>query len=143
MSRPPRARGLKRSSAHHAIETMTGTIPDSEERPYIPFEESQVVAAFQQAQEIRDAGANTRDAAEQLATQAKDASPKGATRLGVEAQAQMIQLSQQNQEALAKIIELEATQVEQVSRDEKRYERERLKYMDQFKSGIETLGRGE
>ena len=126
-----------------ALEKMTGRIPDSEARPYIPFEEMQVVEAFQQAQEIRNAGTSTRDAAEELISQAKDASPKGAARLGVQAQAQMIELSQQNQEALAKLIELEATQVEQVSREEKRYEAERLKYMEQFREGVETLGRSE
>lgn len=125
----------------HSLEEITGPIPDSEARPYIPFEEMQVVDGFHTAQEIRNAGQNTRDAAEQIAQQAKTASPKGAARLGVEAQAQLIQLSQQNQEALAKLIELAATQVEQTSREEKRFERERLRYMEEFREGLETLGR--
>ena len=42
----------------------------------------------------------------------------------------MMVLSQQNQEVLAKILELQAVQVEQVSREEKRLESERLKYLD-------------
>lgn len=125
----------------YALEQITGEIPESGARPWIPFEEMQVVEGFQTAQEIRGAGQSTRDAAQAIADQAKSASPKGAARLGVEAQAQLIQLSQQNQEALAKLIELEATQVEQVSREEKRYERERLRYMERFLEGLETLGR--
>lgn len=124
-----------------ALEDITGEIPASAERPYIPFEEMQVVDGFQLAREIRDAGADTRDAAQQISTQAETASPKGAARLGVEAMSQMMLLSQQNQEALAKMIELEATQVEQVSRDEKRFERERLRYMREFQEGLESLGR--
>ena len=43
--------------------------------------------------------------------------------------------------ALAKLIELESTSIEQVSRDEKCYERERLRYMEEFKEGLESLWR--
>lgn len=125
----------------YALEQITGEIPQSGARPWIPFEEMQVVDGFHTAGEIRNAGQSTRDAADEIALQAKTASPKGAARLGVEAQAQLIHLSQQNQEALAKLIELEATQVEQTSREEKRYERERLRYMERFQEGLETLGR--
>lgn len=123
----------------NVLEEITGEIPDAQFRPYILFEEMQVVEGFQLAQEIREAGDETRAAAQALESQAKTASPKGAARLAVEGQAQMIHLSQQNQEALAKLIELSSVQVEQVSRDEKRWERERLRYMDEMKSGTETL----
>ena len=125
------------------LEEITGEIPNSEVRPYIPFEEMQVVEGFQFAREIREGGKNTRNAAKQISLQAKTASPKGAARLGVEAMAQMVLLSQQNQEALAKLIELQATQVEQTSREEKRYEQARIEYMEEFRQGIETLGRPE
>ena len=124
----------------YVVEKITGALPeDTQARPYIPFDEMQVVDGLQLAQEIRNSGTSTRNAADQMAGEAQTASPKGAARLGVAAQAQMIHLSQQNQEALAKLIELSATQVEQVSRDEKRYERERQSYMDDFRRGLENL----
>jgi len=122
-----------------ALEDITGSIPDSEARPYIPFEEAQVVSGFQFAKEIEDQGEATRQAAQDLITQAKAASPKGAARLGVQAMSQSMLVSQQNQEALAKLIELTATQVEQVSREEKRYERERLNYMKEFQESLKNL----
>lgn len=112
------------------LEEITGRIPDSDARPYIPFEEMQVIEGFELAGEIRREGEKTREAAESIAQQALLASPKGAARLQAQAMGQMILVAQQNQEALAKLIELEATQVEQVSREEKRLERERIKYMD-------------
>lgn len=124
-----------------AIEDITGEIPDSTARPYIPFEEMQVVDGFNYAEEIRLAGELTREGASEIALQAKSASPKGAARLGVEAMTKIMVLSQENQEALAKLIELEATGLEQTSRDEKRYERERLRYMDEFKEGLDNLWR--
>ena len=122
-----------------ALETVTGEIPDSAFRPYIPFEEMQVVSGYQYAQAIRKASQQTRTAANDLSNQARSASPKGAARLGVEATSQMLLVEQQNQEALAKLIELQATHVEQVSREEKRYERERVKYMEDVQRGLETL----
>lgn len=125
----------------NVIEKVTGEIPNSEVRPYIPFEEMQVVEGFQFAQEIRKAGKETREAAHDLATQVQTASPKGAAKLGVEAMSQILVSSQANQEVMAKMIELQATQIEQVSREEKRYEYERLKYMDEFKESLQNLGR--
>ncbi len=122
-----------------ALESITGSIPNSDVRPYIPFEESEVVSGFQFAQEIRNAGENTRNAAQTILNEINTASPKGAQRLGVEAGAQNLLLSQQNQEALAKLIELNATQVEQVSREEKRYEEARLQYMQEFQDSIPNL----
>ena len=122
-----------------ALETVTGRIPDSDRRPYIPFEESEVVSGFQFAQEIRNQGETTRSAAQTILNEINTASPKGAQRLGVEAGAQNLILGQQNQEALAKLIELNATQVEQVSREEKRYEEARLHYMQEFQDSIPNL----
>ncbi len=113
-----------------SLEAITGKIPASHQRPYIPFEEMQVVEGFQLAQEIRGGSEATRDAASSISQQAQTASPKGAARLNAEALSQVMILSQQQQEALAKLIELEAVQVEQVSREEKRLEWERTKYLD-------------
>lgn len=125
-----------------SLEAITGTIPALNERPYIPFEESKVVEGFQFAQEIRKAGDETRDAAQSISEQAQDASPKGAARLSAEAMSRMMVLSQQNQEVLAKILELEAVQVEQVSREEKRLETQRLKYLDDAGDFLTALQEG-
>lgn len=122
-----------------SLEAMTGSIPNSEARAYIPFEEMQVVDGFQTAQAIREAGVQTRDAAQLISQQAQTASPKGAARLQADALSKMLVLSQQHQEAVAKLIELEATQVEQVSRDEKRLENERTKYMTDAKDYLSGL----
>ncbi len=123
----------------HSLEAVTGSIPDSEARPYIPFEEMQVVDGFQTAQEIRRAGEETRNTARAISQQAQIASPKGAARLQADALSRMLVISQENQEAVAKLIELEATQVEQVSREEKRLEAERLKYMSDAKDYLSGL----
>jgi len=116
-----------------SLEALTGAIPNSEARAYIPFEEMQVVDGFQTAQAIRQAGEETRNTARVISEQAQIASPKGAARLQADALSKMLVLSQEHQEAVAKLIELEATQVEQVSREEKRLENERTKYMSDAK----------
>jgi len=142
----PHVEMIKNSSdagnIRYALEKITGEIPRSEDRPYIPFEEMHVVESFQLAQEIRNAGNETRSAAISIAEQAKTASPKGAARLQTEALSQVMLLTQQNQETMAKLLELEAVQVEQVSRDEKRLENERLKYLDDAENYLETVLEG-
>jgi len=122
-----------------SLEAVTGAIPNSEARAYIPFEEMQVVDGFQTAQAIRQAGVATRETARAISQQAQIASPKGAARLQADALSKMLVLSQEHQEAVAKLIELEATQVEQVSRDEKRLENERIKYMGDAKDYLSGL----
>ncbi len=112
-----------------SLETITGSIPEGNQRPYIPFEEMQVVEAFQLASQIRDGGKDLRDAARQIQTQAETASPKGAVRLQAQGTAELMVLGQQSQESIAKLLELEATQIEQVSRREKEAERERLRFI--------------
>lgn len=124
------------SEIRESLEAITGEIPSSEVRAYIPFEEMQVVDGFKTAQAIRLAGIETRDTARAISQQAQIASPKGAARLQADALSKMLVLSQEHQEAVAKLIELEATQVEQVSRDEKRLENERTKYMSDAKDYI-------
>ena len=112
-----------------SLETITGSIPEGNQRPYIPFEEMQVVEAFQLASQIRDGGKDLRDAAHEIETQAETASPKGAVRLQGQGTAELMVLGQQSQESIAKLLELEATQIEQVSRREKEAERERLRFI--------------
>ena len=112
-----------------ALSEITGDIPEGNLRPYIPFEEMQVVDAFDLARQIREAGVSTRDSADSIANQAKAASPKGAARLQAQGTAHLMHLGQENQEAMAKLIELNATQIEQVTRLEKDRERERIAYL--------------
>ena len=112
-----------------SLETVTGSIPEGNQRPYIPFEEMQVVEAFQMAGQIREGGQDLRDAARQIQNQAQDASPKGAGRLQAQGIGELMVLGQQSQESIAKLLELEATQIEQVSRREKEAERERLRFI--------------
>lgn len=124
-----------------ALDQITGEIPETDARPYLVFEEMQVVDAFDLARQIREGGSVTRSAADQIAEQAKGASPKGAARLQAQAASQLMILGQQNQEALAKLLELEATQIQQVTREEKRIERERLKFMEDARDYAEGIAR--
>jgi hypothetical protein len=122
-----------------SLEVITGAIPEGNQRPYIPFEEMQVVEAFQLASQIREGGKDLRDAARQIQAQAETASPKGAVRLQAQGAAELMVLGQQTQESIAKLLELEATQIEQVSRREKDAERERLRFIkdtDEYLDGI-------
>lgn len=112
-----------------SLETVTGSIPEGNQRPYIPFEEMQVVEAFDLANQIRDGGEDLRNAAQEIKTQAETASPKGAVRLQAQGTAELMVLGQQSQESIAKLLELQATQIEQVSRREKDAERERLRFI--------------
>ncbi|MDP2646550.1 MAG: hypothetical protein Q8P24_16545, partial [Desulfobacterales bacterium] len=48
------------SDIRNALENITGKIPQSEARPYILFEEMQVVEGLDLAQKIRQSGENTR-----------------------------------------------------------------------------------
>ncbi|MDP2629274.1 MAG: hypothetical protein Q8P45_01020 [Candidatus Harrisonbacteria bacterium] len=124
-----------------ALEEITGKIPETDARPYLVFDEMQVVDAFDFARQIREAGGVTRSAATQIAEQAANASPKGAVRLQAQATSQLIVLNQQNQEAMAKLIELEATKIAQVTREEKHAETERLKFMEDAGDYADSLAR--
>ncbi len=123
------------------IETIHGMDPQSVERPYITFDESQVGEAYLMAHEIRKRSDETKQAGETIQELSQTASPKGAARLSADASGKLIVVTQENQEIFAKLLEVEATKLEQVSRDEKRFERERLKYMREMQLGIESLGR--
>jgi hypothetical protein len=129
-----------------ALERLTGSIPDPTLRPYIAFEEAQIVSGFEVAQKIREAGRRTREAAQLISDQAQTASPKGAVRLQAQALTHVMVITQETHEAMAKLLELEATQVGQVSREEKRLEATRQRYnQDTYQhidSILASLGRG-
>ena len=122
-----------------SLETITGNIPEGNERLYIPFEEMQVVEAFNLASQIREGGQGLRDAARQIAEQAQDASPKGAGRLQAQGISELMVLGQQSQESIAKMLELQATQIEQVSRREKDAERERLRFLKDSNEYLDSI----
>lgn len=123
------------------LEAITGELPDTKARPYIAFEEAGVIDGFQMAKEIREAGNQTREASNQIIEHSLTASPKGAARLSAQALGNLMVLNQQNQEAVGKLIELQATQVEQVSREEKRMESARLAYMNEMNQAIDNVRR--
>lgn len=122
-----------------SLETITGNIPEGNERLYIPFEEMQVVEAFNLASQIREGGQDLRNAARQIAEQAQDASPKGAGRLQAQGISELMVLGQQSQESIAKMLELQATQIEQVSRREKDAERERLRFIKDTSEYLDSI----
>ena len=122
-----------------SLETITGNIPEGNERAYIPFEEMQVVEAFDLANQIRENGTELRDAARQISEQAEDASPKGAVRLQAQGISELMVLGQQSQESIAKMLELQATQIEQVSRREKDAERERLRFIKDTSEYLDSI----
>jgi hypothetical protein len=122
-----------------SLEAITGRIPEGNQRPHIPFEEMQVVEAFELASSIREAGKDLRDSARTINDQAKLASPKGAAKLQAQGISELMILGQQNQEAIAKLLELEATQIEQVSRREKEAERERLRFVQDANEYLESI----
>lgn len=123
------------------IETIHGADPQSVERAFITFDEAQVGEAYLMAHEIRKRSDETKQAGENIQDLSQTASPKGAARLAADASGKLIVVTQQNQEIFAKLLEVEAAKLEQVSRDEKRFERERLKYMREMQLGSENLGR--
>ena len=79
------------------------------------------------------------DAGNEISSAAQDASPKGAARLAADALGKILVTQAQMQQNQAKLIELGATQVEQTSREEKYYERERMRFMDDFSQLIDTI----
>ena len=139
------SRGGSPQDIRAALEVITGKIPDTEARSYLMFEDSQVVDAFHLASKIRELGDQTRRSADLIETQSQSASPKGAARLQAQGVSQLMILEQRNQEVLAKMLELQATQIEQVTREEKRLERDKVKFLEDssaFGEGIITLYTG-
>ncbi len=99
----------------------------------------QVVEAFELASGIRESGKELRDSARTISNQAKLASPKGAAKLQAQGISELMILGQQHQEAVAKLLELEATQIQQVSRREKEAERERLRFVQDANEYLESI----
>ncbi len=121
------------------LDTIFGEDPRSETKPYITQEELFAADGFRVSGEVRKLVEDTVDAGEDISQAARIASPKGAARLSADAMGKILVAQAQTQQNQAKLIEIGATQIEQVSREEKYYERERLKFMREFNSLLDNL----
>ncbi len=121
------------------LDTIFGEDPRSVTKPYITQEELFAADGFRMSSEVRNAVEATMTAGEDISQAAQTASPKGAARLSADALGKILVAQAQAQQNQAKLIEIGATQIEQVWRDEKYYERERLKFMREFNSLLDNL----
>ena len=121
------------------LNTIFGEDPQSITKPYITQEELAVADAYRWSREVRKNLETTMDAGNAISLDAQSASPKGSTRLAADALGKILVAQAQIQANQAKQIEIGATQIEQTSREEKYYERERLKFMDELNDVVSTL----
>ncbi len=121
------------------LDTVFGEDPRSTTKPYITQEELFAADGFRMSSEVRMAIEDTMTAGEDISRAAQIASPKGAARLSADALGKILVAQAQTQQNQAKLIEIGATQIEQVSREEKYYERERLKFMQEFNYLLDNL----
>jgi len=121
------------------LEAIFGEDPKSPTKPYITQEEVIAADAYRWSGEVKRIVEPTIDAGNEISNAAQDASPKGAARLAADALGKILVTQAQMQQNQAKLIEIGATQVEQTSREEKYYERERIRFMDDFGQLIDTL----
>ncbi len=127
------------SDYRNNLESVFGEDPRSETKPYITQEEVFAADGFRWSSEVRKAIEETMNAGADISVAAQTASPKGASRLAADALGKILVAEAQNQQNQAKLIEIGATQIEQVSREEKYYERERLRFMREFNALVDTL----
>jgi hypothetical protein len=121
------------------LNKIFGEDPQSATKPYITQEEVFAADGFKWASDVRKVIDTTIQAGQDISYSAQTASPKGAARLAADALGKILVTQGQIQQNQAKMIEIGAAQIEQVSREEKSYERERLKFMDEFNQLIEEL----
>lgn len=116
-----------------------GEDPNSTTKPYITQEDLFAADGFRWAAEVRKTIETTMNAGEEISIAAQSASPKGAARLSADALGKLLVTDAQIQQNQSKLIEIGATQIEQVVREEKDYERERLKFMRELNQLIDDL----
>jgi len=121
------------------LEAIFGEDPKSPARPYITQEDVIAADAYRWSGEVKRIVEPTIEAGNEISTAAQDASPKGAARLAADALGKILVTQAQMQQNQAKLIEIGATQIEQTSREEKYYERERMRFMDAFGQLVDTL----
>lgn len=112
---------------------------DPKTKAYITQEEAIAADAYRLSGEVKQVVEPTMEAGNEISAAAQDASPKGAARLTADALGKILVTQAQMQQNQAKLIEIGATQVEQTSREEKYYERERVRFMDDFGQLVDTL----
>ena len=121
------------------LNAVFGENPQSVTKPYITQEEFLAADAYRWSSEVRKNLETTMDAGNAISLDAQSASPKGSARLTADALGKILVAQAQIQANQAKQIEIGATQIEQTSREEKYYERERLKFMDELNDLVSTL----
>jgi hypothetical protein len=121
------------------METIFGADPQSVTKPYITQEELFAADGFRWASEIRRMVENTVDAGEEISRAAATASPKGAARLSVDALGKILVTQAQIQNNQSKLIENGAAQIEQIVREDKYLERERMRFMQEFDELLDSL----
>ena len=121
------------------LDSIFGQDPNSQTKPYITQEELIAADSYRWAGDVKQVIDQTITAGEDISTAAETASPKGANRLAADALGKIVVTQAQIQQNQSKLIEIGATQVEQVSREEKYYERERISFMDDFNSLLDNM----
>lgn len=121
------------------MNAIFGEDPKSTTKPYITQEDLFAADGFRWAAEVRKTIETTMNAGEEISRAASSASPKGAARLSADALGKLLITNAQIQQNQSKLIEIGATQIEQVVREEKDYERERLKFMRELNQLLDAL----
>lgn len=121
------------------LDSIFGQDPQSQTKPYITQEELLAADSYRWASEVKKVIDKTIDAGEDISRASQTSSPKGAARLTADALGKIVVTQAQIQQNQSKLIEIGATQIEQVSREEKNYERERIKFMREFNRLLDAL----
>lgn len=124
--------GSGSSNYKNQLDSIFGKDPNSAARPYITQEELAAADGYRWSGEVRRATGQTIAVGEDISVAAQAASPKGAARLTADALGKILVTQAQIQQNQSKLIEIGSVQIEQVSREEKYYERERLRFMEDF-----------
>lgn len=121
------------------LDYVHGKDPRSKERIYITQDEAEIAGGLEFSEKVKDAARVNAGIGEMVSSQAGSASPKGAARLTADALGKLITLTSETQAIQAEMLRMQAVGLEQVSRDEKRFERERIKFMKDFQESIKSL----
>jgi len=121
------------------LDAIFGEDPKSETKPYITQEELFAADGYRWAGDIKQIIDRTIDAGEDISRAAQTSSPKGSARLTADALGKIIVTQAQIQQNQSKLIELGATQIEQSAREEKYYERERIRFMYAFNRLLDEI----
>lgn len=127
------------SSYKSHLDSVFGQDPNSLTKPYITQEELFAADGYRWAADVKQVTEQTISSGEGISSAAQTASPKGAARLSADALGKLLVTQAQIQQNQSKQIEIGATQIEQVSREEKYYERERLSFMTDFNSALDEM----